>query len=270
MITSPVSILQGHSPLVISIPHAGTRLTQAVRDGLVAEALDTPDTDWHLPRLYRMATALGASVVAGQYSRFVIDLNRPEDDQPLYSGATTGLYPDILFDGSALYAPGKEPSRSERELYLEHIWRPYHQALRHALDAARDRFGYAILWDAHSIRSRLPLLFEGALPDLNLGTFNGASCAPGLAQRLESICASAAGFTHSLNGRFKGGHITRHYGQPDADIHAVQLELAQCTYMDERRPFAYREDRAGAVQKVIERLLGETLAWGHERYGVYR
>lgn len=267
MIASPVSILQGHTPLVISIPHAGTRLTQAVEDGLVPEARDTPDTDWHIPRLYEMATGLGATLVAGQYSRFVIDLNRPEDDQPLYSGATTGLYPAILFDGAPLYAAGKQPSAVERALYLEQIWRPYHQALRQAVDIARERFGYAILWDAHSIRSRLPMLFEGPLPDFNLGTFNGASCAADLAQRLESICASAEGYTHSLNGRFKGGHITRHYGKPDADIHAVQLELAQCTYMDETRPFAYREDRATSVQRVIERLLGETLTWGRERYG---
>lgn len=267
MITSPVSVLHGHSPLVISIPHAGTRLTPAVEAGLAPAAEGVPDTDWHIPRLYQMATALGASVVAGQYSRFVIDLNRPENDQPLYSGATTGLYPDVLFDGSPMFKEARQPSADERASYLEHIWRPYHQALRQQLDAARNTFGYAVLWDAHSIRSVLPMLFDGALPDLNLGTFNGASCAPELAERLDTICAAAAGYTHSLNGRFKGGYITRHYGQPDTDIHAVQLELAQRTYMSEQAPFAYREELAEQVQSVIERLLGETLAWGRERYG---
>lgn len=267
MINSSVSIHQGRSPLVISIPHAGTRLTPAVELGLAAAATGVPDTDWHIAQLYEMATALGASVVSGQYSRFVIDLNRPEDDQPLYSGATTGLYPDMLFDGSPLFEPGKAPSPAERATYLEQIWRPYHQALQQELAAALATFGYAMLWDAHSIRSVLPMLFDGALPDLNLGTFNGASCAPALGSRLESICARAEGYTHSFNGRFKGGYITRHYGQPDADVHAVQLELAQRTYMDETPPFAFREERAAPLQVIIGRLLEETLAWGRDRYG---
>jgi formiminoglutamase len=267
MTMSSVTIHHGRLPLVISIPHAGTRLTPAVEAGLVPAAQGVPDTDWHIPRLYEMAVALGASVVAGQYSRFVVDLNRPEDDQPLYSGATTGLYPNVLFDGSPLYEEGREPSAAERATYLETIWRPYHQALRQELDGLRKTFGYAMLWDAHSIRSVLPMLFDGALPDFNLGTFNGASCAPELAERLEPICAAAQDYTHSLNGRFKGGHITRHYGQPQTDIHAVQLELTQRSYMNETAPFAYREDLAAPVQQVIERLLSEMLAWGRERYG---
>ncbi|MDR0279211.1 MAG: N-formylglutamate deformylase [Paucimonas sp.] len=257
---------QGTLPLLISMPHAGLKLTPAVRDGLVAPARSLPDTDWHIPQLYDFVREMGASVVAAEYSRFVIDLNRPEDDQPLYVGATTGLYPATLFDGSPLFEEGRVPSSAERAGYLEGIWRPYHDTLRNELARLKEKFGYALLWDAHSIRSHVPHLFDGKLPDFNLGTFNGASCDPELAERLKAVCAGAPDYTHVLNGRFKGGHITRHYGDPARDIHAVQLELAQSTYMEEVEPFAYREDLAGPTQVVLRGLLEEVLAWARRRY----
>ncbi|MEG0637059.1 MAG: N-formylglutamate amidohydrolase, partial [Pseudomonas sp.] len=144
------------------------------------------------------------SVVVAEYSRFVIDQNRPDDDKPLYKGATTGLYPATLFNGEPLFKAGKEPSPEERAEYLETIWRPYHQTIRQELERLRETFGYALLWDAHSIRSHVPHLFDGKLPDFNLGTFNGASCDPQLAARLETVCARAEGYSHVLNGRFKG------------------------------------------------------------------
>ncbi|QXI38158.1 N-formylglutamate deformylase [Pseudomonas xantholysinigenes] len=262
-----LSFHQGRLPLLISMPHAGLGLTDAVRDGLVHQARSLPDTDWHIPRLYDFARELGASVVAAEYSRFVIDLNRPDDDKPLYVGATTGLYPATLFDGEPLFNEGKAPSSAERASYLEQIWRPYHGTIRRELDRLRAEFGYALLWDAHSIRSLIPHLFDGKLPDFNLGTFNGASCDPELAERLQGVCGDAQGYSHVLNGRFKGGHITRHYGDPANNIHAVQLELAQSTYMEEVEPFHYREDLAQPTQKVLRRLLEATLQWGKERYG---
>ncbi|CAM3656738.1 N-formylglutamate deformylase [Pseudomonas reidholzensis] len=261
-----LSFHQGRLPLLISMPHAGLSLTPAVRDGLVEPARSLPDTDWHIPRLYEFARELGASVVAAEYSRFVIDLNRPDDDKPLYAGATTGLYPATLFEGEPLFKDGQAPSAAERAAYLEQIWRPYHDTLARELARLRETFGYALLWDAHSIRSHIPHLFEGKLPDFNLGTFNGASCDAQLADRLEGVCAQARGYSHVLNGRFKGGHITRHYGDPAQDIHAVQLELAQSTYMEEVEPFAYREDRAQPTQAVLRQLLETVLAWGRERY----
>jgi len=262
-----LSFHQGRLPLLISMPHAGLKLTPAVQDGLVDAARSLPDTDWHIPRLYDFARELDASVVAAEYSRFVIDLNRPEDDQPLYVGATTGLYPATLFEGEPLFKEGQVPSAQERATYLEQIWRPYHDTLRNELQRLREQFGYALLWDAHSIRSHIPHLFEGKLPDFNLGTFNGASCDAQLAGQLEDVCAKAPDFSHVLNGRFKGGHITRHYGQPDQNIHAVQLELAQSTYMEEREPFAYDEQLAQSTQQVLRKLLETTLAWGCQRYG---
>ncbi|WP_449434833.1 N-formylglutamate deformylase [Pseudomonas putida] len=261
-----LSFHQGRLPLLISMPHAGLSLTPAVRDGLVEPARSLPDTDWHIPRLYDFARELGASVVAAEYSRFVIDLNRPEDDKPLYAGATTGLYPATLFEGEPLFKDGQAPGAEERAAYLEQIWRPYHDTLRGELARLRDTFGYALLWDAHSIRSQIPHLFDGKLPDFNLGTFNGASCDPELAARLQGACAAAPGYSHVLNGRFKGGHITRHYGDPAQHIHAVQLELAQSTYMDEAEPFSYREDLAQPTQAVLRSLLQTALDWARDRY----
>ena len=262
-----LSFHQGRLPLLISMPHAGLKLTPAVEAGLVDEARSLPDTDWHIPQLYDFARELGASVVAAEYSRFVIDLNRPDDDKPLYVGATTGLYPATLFDGEPLFKEGQVPSADERATYLEKIWRPYHGAIRQELDRLRAEFGYALLWDAHSIRSLIPHLFEGKLPDFNLGTFNGASCDPELAERLKAVCADAPAYSHVLNGRFKGGHITRYYGAPANHVHAVQLELAQSTYMEEVEPFAYREDLARPTQEVLRRLLVSVLEWGKGRYG---
>nr|BFD39159.1 N-formylglutamate deformylase [Pseudomonas sp. FFPRI_1] len=257
---------QGRVPLLISMPHAGTRLTPAVAAGLVPQAQSLPDTDWHIPRLYQFAQELGASTLAAEYSRFVIDLNRPSDDKPLYVGATTGLYPATLFDGEPLFVEGQAPSREEREQYLHEVWGPYHRTLQEELARLKAEFGYALLFDAHSIRSLIPHLFEGKLPDFNLGTFNGASCDPQLASRLEAICAGHSDYTHVLNGRFKGGHITRHYGNPAEHVHAVQLELAQSAYMEEFEPFRYREDLAAPTQVVLKELLQGLLAWGQERY----
>ncbi|PVZ20659.1 MULTISPECIES: N-formylglutamate deformylase [unclassified Pseudomonas] len=258
---------KGRVPLLISMPHPGTRLTPAVERGLVAAGHALPDTDWHIPQLYGMATELGASCLEATYSRYVVDLNRPADDVPLYSGATTGLFTEVLFDGSPLFQKGKAPGAEARQQALSEIWQPYHHALVQELKRLRETFGYALLWDAHSICSRVPRLFEGQLPDLNFGTFEGASCDPELAGRLKAVAADQQGLTYVFNGRFKGGYITRQYGVPGEHVHAVQLELAQRTYMDEAPPFSYRKDLAAPTQAVLRRLLETTLAWGRERYG---
>lgn len=254
MIVDPFILTRGDSPLLISMPHVGTKITQAVADGLVPAAMTLPDTDWHLPRLYNFAINSGATVLAANYSRYVIDLNRPEDDQPLYPGATTGLFPATLFDGNPLFQAGKTPSATERQSYIEQIWRPYHQQISIELERLKSKYGYAILFDAHSIRGEIPFLFEGRLPDLNLGTFNGGSCDLHLAQLLAKQCESSA-YTSVLNGRFKGGYITRHYGQPQAHIHAVQLEMAQAIYMQETEPFSYDEKKAALLQLLLKQLI---------------
>jgi formiminoglutamase len=252
---------QGTVPLLISMPHAGLQLSPAVQAGLVPQAQGLPDTDWHIPQLYAFAAELGASTLAGNFSRYVVDLNRPADDRPLYATATTGLYPDTLFDGEPLFIEGGQPSAFERERYLQDIWTPYHQTLAKELARLKAEFGYALLFDAHSIASHVPRLFDGKLPDFNLGTNDGASCDRELAQRLLQVCAQAADYSHVLNGRFKGGQITRHYGQPAANVHAVQLEICQCIYMDEQAPFTYRPELAAKAQVVLRGLLETLLSW---------
>ncbi|MBF7993857.1 N-formylglutamate deformylase [Rahnella laticis] len=266
VIADPYHFIPGTAPILISIPHAGTHLTPEVASGLSDAALPLSDTDWHIPKLYDFARALGASILVGQYSRFVIDLNRPSDDKPLYTTATTGLYPDTLFDGRATFKPGMTPTDAQRQQYLDEIWQPYHQKIQSELARMKQEFGYALLFDAHSIASVIPRLFDGQLPDLNLGTNSGESCAPALSEVLEKTCQQQTRFTHVLNGRFKGGYITRAYGQPENDVHAVQLELAQVNYMEEIEPFSYSEDKAFELQALLKPLLAGMLAWGSERY----
>jgi N-formylglutamate deformylase len=204
-------------------------------------------------------------VIVPTWSRYVVDLNRPPDDVSLYPGRnTTGLCPATGFDGAPIYLDGEAPGPAEIAERVEHYWRPYHGALREELDRLLARHGEVLLWEGHSIRSRVPFLFDGRLPDLNLGTADGRSCAQWLEQRLASVCAGQNDYSWVINGRFKGGYITRHYGDPAAGIDAVQLELAQCCYMDEDST-AYDSAQAGRLQALLAALLQAYLGAGSER-----
>ena len=264
---APVYLLeQGTTPLVISIPHAGTGLPPGFSERLSAAARDLPDTDWHVERLYAFASDLGASVLRATVSRYVIDLNRPPDGESLYPGQpTTGLCPDTLFDGRALYREGAEPDAAEVGARLHTFWQPYQDALAAELARVRAAHGVALLYDAHSIRSQVPRLFEGTLPDFNIGTVDGGSCDPSLQADIEAICRAADGYSTVVNGRFRGGHITRHYGNPGDGVHAVQMELAQTTYMTEAPPYAYDEDRAEVTQSILRWVLEAMLNWAAGR-----
>jgi formiminoglutamase len=252
--------IAGSSPLLISMPHVGTELMPEVAAGLADPAKGLCDTDWHLPILYDFARKMGVSLLIARWSRFNIDLNRPSDDKPLYATATTGLYPDTLFDGQALFAPEKAPDAAARARYLNEIWHPYHQRIASELARIKAQHGHAILFDAHSIKGFVPRLFDGQLPDFNIGTNEGKSCAAGLTRRLAAACEDPD-FTHVVNGRFKGGHITRHYGRPQDGIHAVQLELAQRTYMREEPPFDYQPGSAARVLPVLTRFVDALTTW---------
>ncbi|HHQ4309126.1 TPA: N-formylglutamate deformylase [Serratia fonticola] len=264
LIRDPFEFQSGQLPLLISIPHAGTRLTPAVEKGLTDEARPLQDTDWHIPRLYDFARAMGASILVGNYSRLVIDLNRPADDKPLYTTATTGLFPDVLFDGRPSFLPDAAPSDEERAGYLQNIWQPYHQQLQNELARLKAQHGYALLFDAHSIASVIPRLFDGKLPDLNLGTNGGESCPASLSDRLVTCCQQQQQFSHVLNGRFKGGYITRAYGQPQEHQHAVQLELAQVNYMSEQT-FEFDVARAAPLQRLLQQMIESMLVWGEQQ-----
>lgn len=250
----------GDRPLLVSMPHVGSHIPPELRCRYTAKALTLADTDWHLPRLYDFARSLGASVLVATYSRYVIDLNRPPNDQNLYPGQnTTGLCPRDDFDEDPVYLAGQQPAQAEIDRRRDAYWKPYHDALQQELARLRAKFGRVVLWDAHSIRSVLPRFFEGKLPDFNLGTHNGASCAPELAQRLFDEFKAVRGHTSVLNGRFTGGYITRQYGRPQDGVHAVQLEMCQSTYMQENLPFAYDEALAAPVQKILRARLESAL-----------
>lgn len=254
--------VQGHGPLVISIPHLGIDIPEAIASRMVPDVLNSPDTDRHVDRLYDFAADLGASVLSARYSRYVIDLNRPKEDENLYPGQdTTGLVPVDTFDKKPLYRPGDEPTAEEIAGRIEAYWQPYHARLAQALADAKARHGYALLWDAHSIRSRVPRFFEGKLPDLNLGTGGGTSCHPRLIEAVMEVANGVKDYTAVLNGRFKGGYITRNYGKPEDGIHAVQLELSQITYMDEDAPFDYRPDLADGIKTVLRKMIEAVLAF---------
>ena len=245
----------GTLPLLISIPHLGTEIPADLQAGMADVAALKQDTDWHLDQLYGFAKAMGASVIQARVSRYVIDLNRPPDGQSLYPGqTTTTLCPVDTFRGEPLYHSEQAPDPSEQARRLTRYWQPYHQQLRAELDRLKALHGAVMLWDAHSIASVLPRLFDGQLPDLNFGTADGRSCAGALIDAVVDVARSGP---HSLvvNGRFKGGHITRHYGAPALGVHAIQLEMSQCLYMQEDAPFTYLPERAERLQPLLQRML---------------
>ncbi len=256
------SLHHGATPLVLSLPHVGTTIPDDLKSLYAERALQVEDTDWHLERLYDFAKTLGASIIVPTVSRYVIDLNRPPDDAPMYPGASnTELCPTRFFNGDLLYVDGAAPDASEVNRRRATYWQPYHDALRAELERVRAQFGYALLWDGHSIRSEIPWLFDGKLPDLNLGTASGTSCADSLRSSLVNELQSNPQFTHAADGRFKGGYITRNYGRPAENIHAVQMEMCQSLYMRESLPFDHLHDRAVQVQPLLRRLLEIMVAW---------
>jgi N-formylglutamate deformylase len=257
---------EGTTPLLLSMPHDGTAIPLDLANVMTPYARTTPDTDWHMTRLYDFAGELGASILRPFYSRYVIDLNRPPDGKPLYPGASnTELCPTRCFDESPIYQRSDEPGSAEIAARKRRYWQPYHNHIASTLAALKARHGIALLFDAHSILSQVPRFFEGKLPDLNLGTAGGKSCKPSLETALRAVLEGASGYTHVVNGRFTGGYITRSYGDPENGVHAVQLEQAQCSYMNESPPYEYREDLAQRVRPTLRALLETMLEWAAHR-----
>lgn len=251
-----VFITQRASPLVISFPHVGTEVPDAIARRMTPEALRLDDTDFEQPALYDFAEALGATTVTARWSRLVIDVNRPPDNKPLYPGQWgAGLTPTETFAGEPVYrgaAPHEGEIAERRELY----WRPYHDALTLAVARALDQYGHALLWDAHSISAVVPKLFEGTLPDLNMGTASGEACVEAVSAAAFAVC-DASPFNAVLNGRFKGGYITRTYGDPAGGVHAIQMELAKTTHLgadnriDAVRAAVLRPVLKGAIEAAL-------------------
>ncbi|MBL3562209.1 N-formylglutamate deformylase, partial [Rhodovulum sulfidophilum] len=233
---TPVEITRGDSPVILGLPHTGTHVPEDILARLNARGRELTDTDWHVHELYD-GLLPGATTVRATFHRYVIDANRPPEDESLYPGQnTTGLVPLTDFDGEPIWDTTPDAAETARRLAEFHA--PYHAALAAEIARVRARHGVAILYDCHSIRSVIPYLFEGTLPDFNIGTANGTTCAPAIAEAAASVCAGAEGYSHVQNGRFKGGWTTRHYGRPETGVHAIQMELAQSTHLTaEAAPF---------------------------------
>jgi len=255
---TPVEIHRGTSPIVLGLPHTGTHVPADIFENLNDRGKCLTDTDWHIHTLYE-GLLEGATSVRATFHRYVIDANRDPEGNSLYPGQnTTGLVPLTDFDGHPIWdnPPIDADIASRRASYHK----PYHTALEQELHRVRDKHGIAILYDCHSIRSNIPFLFEGTLPDFNIGTNEGTTCAPKLQNAIWDICANSNKFSSVQNGRFKGGWTTRHYGSPCENIHAIQMELAQSTHLvSENLPFNYDAQKAKALRSHLKTIL-ETLA----------
>lgn len=246
--------LPGTLPVILSIPHAGTYVPDHLLQRFTQPAKLLPDTDWHLEQLYAFAQKMGIHMLVATHSRYVIDLNRSPDGKSLYPGKfTTTLCPTTLFDGSPVYQQDLEPDEEEIQARIKTYWQPYHNKLQ-ALITELKPYPRVTVFDAHSIRSQVPALFEGVLPSINLGTADGQSARQVLADKLVDYCKNTH-YTTVLNGRFKGGFITRHYGNPTEKVDAIQLEFAQINYMEESFPFTYNRNKAKECQLMLSELL---------------
>lgn len=258
----PVSVIKGQSPLILAMPHIGLAVPPAIMADLNGAGLSLADTDWHIDTLYE-GLMPEASVVCAHFHRYVIDANRAPDDESLYPGQnTTGLVPLTDFDGKPIW--DNPPTQADIAARLKAFHAPYHAALRAEIARVKALHGVAILWDCHSIRSHIPFLFDGKLPDLNLGTNSGFSCDRRLADTVAAGMARS-GFTHVVNGRFKGGWTTRHYGDPATGVHALQMEIAQSAYLiAEAAPWQFDEDKAAALRDALKEILSEISAMAHD------
>lgn len=259
---------RGDSPLVIDVPHAGTHVPEAIASRLTDAARPVSDTDWHVEKLYAFARDAGATLMAATHSRYVVDLNRDPAGVALYAGAdNTELVPTRTFDNEAIWDAGAAPDAREVAERIRTYFTPYHEALAAEVERVRARHGHAVLLDGHSIRSHVPRFFAGRLPDFNLGTADGASADRSLERVAAGLLGASPPFTSIVNGRFKGGWITRRYGRPHEGVHALQLEMAQSAYMDEAPPYRYDPARAKPLVDVLRRLVDALAGWRPGRTG---
>lgn len=250
----------GTSPLMVSIPHNGSVIPAEIAITMTELGQKSIDTDWFLDHLYAIPEILDASLLVAEQSRYFVDLNRPSDNQSLYPGqATTGLVPETTFNGDPIYEH-KNPDQKEIQRRVTEVWQPYHQQLEDELNRLKSEYGMAILIEAHSIASEVPRLFPGKLPDFNIGTNHDQSCSPELTNRVVKVLESQNQFSHVVNERFVGGYITRHFGKPEENVHALQIELSQATYMDESSK-QWDGRKAKQVQPIFSQIFQAIQTW---------
>lgn len=252
----PVEVHRGSSPVILGLPHAGTDVPEDIWSRLNKNGRILADTDWHIHKLYD-GLVDDVTTVKATFHRYCIDANRDPAGVSLYPGQnTTALIPETDFDGLMIWKDGEQPTEADIADRINRFHRPYHDALSAEIARIKAIHGIAILYDCHSIRSHIPFLFEGTLPDFNIGTDNGKTCMPSIETAVFNIAKQAKGYTSVLNGRFKGGWTTRHYGQPKKDVHAIQMELAQSTYLTtESEPFSYDEIKATKLRSHLKAIL---------------
>ena len=256
-----IEVTEGNSPLVLGLPHTGTEVPDDIWDTFNDTGKALADTDWHIHQLYA-ELAENITSVRTRIHRYVIDVNRDPGGQSLYPGQnTTTLCPLTDFDGRPIYKADFDTGAIATQYRCETYHAPYHAALNAQLDRVKAIHGFAILYDCHSIRSKIPFLFEGTLPDFNVGTNMGVTCDPQIERLVCKICVDAPGFSSILNGRFKGGWTTRHYGHPDSGLHAIQMELAQSIYMEEKAPWTYSHSKAENLRKHLSAIAETLLVW---------
>ena len=255
---NPVEVIQGHGPIILGLPHAGTYVPDNVRASLNQRGQELADTDWHIEKLYE-GLLPGVTTVRANFHRYVIDANRDPSGASLYPGQnTTNLVPFTDFDGLNIWITRPDEREIERRRLAFHA--PYYVALNVEMERVHAQHGVAILYDCHSIRSRIPFLFDGVLPDFNIGTNNGSTCATEIETAVRDLCTKVEDYSSSLNGRFKGGWTARHYGRPNKNWHAIQMELAQSTYLkSEAAPWIYDEGKSARLRAHLTRILS-TLA----------
>lgn len=249
-------VREGSSPIILGFPHTGTDVPPAIWERLNANGRLLADTDWHIHRLYD-ALIPDVTTVRATFHRYVIDANRDPAGKSLYPGQnTTGLVPQTDFDNAPIWQEGQAPTEADIAARVADFHAPYHAALAAEVERVKSIHGIAVLYDCHSIRSHIPFLFEGRLPDFNVGTDNGTTCDPAIEAATVAVASSAKGYTSILNGRFKGGWTTRHYGKPATGVHAIQMELAQSTHLaSEAPPFAYDDTKADKLRVHLASIL---------------
>lgn len=253
---SEYSFIEGSSPILVSIPHSGTLVPENIKKNFTKYGHMLTDTDWHISALYNFLDELDVSIIKANYSRYVIDLNRSSSSESLYPGKSeTELCPTTTFMGDPIYRDSNIPSENEVSERFEQYWIPYHKKITAELNRIKSKHGYAVLWDAHSIQSQLPRFFEGTLPDLNIGTNSGNSCSIKITNKLKDIMKEDDIFESVIDGRFKGGYITRHYGNPGINMHAVQMEIAQLCYMSEYPTFSFDEVKAKKLRPKLKKMI---------------
>ena len=247
---------QGESAILVSFPHDGTEFPPHIKRRFNRHGINNTDCDWHISELYQNVLSSDISQIKARFSRYVVDLNRPPDGGLLYPGRMeTGICPLTTFDGVPIYLPGEQLGEYEIRTRIETYWQPYHDRLQSELKRIKDRHGYAILWEAHSIRGEAPELFDGELPDLNFGTAGGRSCGETIVAPIVKYAGNVSDYSVAFNGRFKGGYITRHYGDPKEGIHAIQLEINQDNYLVNSGQPEIHQQKALRLSRLLQALI---------------